>query len=52
VIVFNDSTSIVLFNLVTMAIERPYGYIWEENKIKCDSLEFYASYYKTLLRKR
>ena len=50
--VFNDSTSIVLFNLVTMAIERPHGYIWQENKVKCDSTEFYNNYYKTLLRKK
>lgn len=52
--VYNDSTSIILFNLVNLAIpEKPYhSYPWQENKVKCDSLEFYASYYKTLLRKR
>jgi len=51
--VYDDSTSIVLFNLVTMAIpERPHWYSWQEKKVKCDSTEFYNNYYKTLLRKK
>jgi len=51
--VFDDSTTIVLFNLRTMAIpERPHSYSWLGNKIKCDSTEFYKNYYKTLLRKK
>jgi len=51
--VYDDSTSIVLFNLVTMAIpERPHWYSWQEKKVKCDSTEFYSTYYKTLLRKK
>jgi hypothetical protein len=52
--VYNDSTSIILFNLINLAIpEKPYhSYPWQENKVKCDSTEFYNNYYKTLLRKK
>ncbi len=51
--VYNDSTSIVLHYLVTMAIpERPYWGIWEDNKVKCDSIEFYSNYYRVLLREK
>lgn len=51
--VANDSTSIVLFRLVyTLIPERPWPYPWEENKVKCDSAEFYNNYYKALLRKK
>jgi hypothetical protein len=51
--VSNDSTSLVLCPLVHTSIpEEPHWYPWQENKVKCDSTEFYRTYYKTLLRKK
>jgi len=51
--VFNHSTSIVLYYLRHTTIpERPHWYDWDGKIIKTDSISFFITQYKNLLKKK